>query len=274
MTTEEKAKAYDEALKKTRIYRDNARIAEDYVAVARYENIFPELRESEDEKTRKRLIKFISDVKRISESGRNSWAVRKDDAEMCNTFLSYLEKQKEQKPSIFPPGLGEVHWNPIPSGKDVHKWNLPDDFEEAVYKVANFISPFNSQEELRKVSHRFAEQLLDIAKKDEQKPAWSEEDEVYLQDALWCVNQAAKMARGENDMGACWSAERWLKSLRPVKQEWSEEDKEILEKLHRLLVICRGEKKFIQEADYNKMDNLLKSLRPQPHWKPSKEQQK
>lgn len=54
--------------------------------------------------------------------------------------------------------------------------------------------------------------------------------------------------------------------------EWSEEDKETLEKLHRLLVICRGEKKFIQEADYNKMDNLLKSLRPS--WKPSEEQMK
>lgn len=45
MSIEEKAKAYDEALEKTRIYRDNARIAEDYIAVARYENIFPEIRE-------------------------------------------------------------------------------------------------------------------------------------------------------------------------------------------------------------------------------------
>lgn len=54
----------------------------------------------------------------------------------------------------------------------------------------------------------------------EQKPVeCSKEDEVYLQDALWCVKQASKVARGENDMGACWSAERWLKSLRPPRKK-------------------------------------------------------
>lgn len=54
--------------------------------------------------------------------------------------------------------------------------------------------------------------------------------------------------------------------------EWSEEDEEMLGKLHRLLFICRGEKKFIKEAEYNKLDNWLEALRPRPHWKPSKEQ--
>lgn len=50
---------------------------------------------SEDEQTRKRLIDFISNIKAISESGRNSLAIRKDDAEMCDAFLSYIEKQKD-----------------------------------------------------------------------------------------------------------------------------------------------------------------------------------
>ena len=55
------------------------------------------------------------------------------------------------------------------------EWVLPKDFEEAVYKVANFISPFDNQEELRKTSHRFAEQLLSLAKKELDKPAeWDE----------------------------------------------------------------------------------------------------
>jgi len=30
-------------------------------------------------------------------------------------ILDWLKKQKEQKPSVFPPGLGEVRWNPISS---------------------------------------------------------------------------------------------------------------------------------------------------------------
>jgi len=49
----------------------------------------------------------------------------------------------------------------------------------------------------------------------ESKQGWSEEDEVYLQDALWCVEKAEKSCKDEEDKGACWSAQRWLKSLRP-----------------------------------------------------------
>lgn len=53
-----------------------------------------------------------------------------------------------------------------------------------------------------------------------QKPAeWSEEDEIYLQDALWCVEKAEKSCKDEEDKGSCWSAKRWLKSLRPVSKE-------------------------------------------------------
>lgn len=58
-------------------------------------------------------------------------------------------------------------------------------------------------------------------------------------------------------------------SLQP-KQEWSEEDEEILGKLHRLIVICREELRFIKESEYDKLEEFLKSLRPS--WKPSEEQ--
>jgi len=50
-----------------------------------------------DERIKKSLIKFLTDIKEISESGRTTWAVRKEDAEMCKSFLAWLEKQKEQK---------------------------------------------------------------------------------------------------------------------------------------------------------------------------------
>ena len=58
------------------------------------EIICPELAESEDERVRKSLIKFLTDINEILESGRTTWAVRKEDAEMCKSFLAYLEKQK------------------------------------------------------------------------------------------------------------------------------------------------------------------------------------
>lgn len=51
-------------------------------------------------------------------------------------------------------------------------------------------------------------------KKIEQKPAWSEDDEIGLDDALWCCKQAASIAKDENDMGNAWYAENWLKSIK------------------------------------------------------------
>ena len=54
------------------------------------------VRGNDDERIKKSLIKFLTDIKEISESGRTSWAVRKEDAEMCKSFLDYLGKQKVQ----------------------------------------------------------------------------------------------------------------------------------------------------------------------------------
>ena len=83
MTPEEKAKAYDEALAWMReLYpRLHGATKEDA------EHYFPELRESEDERIRKELINFILyKAKGVSEEQEHSWVV-------------YLEKQKEQKPT-------------------------------------------------------------------------------------------------------------------------------------------------------------------------------
>lgn len=60
----------------------------------------PEFRESEDERKRKSLIKFLTDIKEISESGRTTWAVRKEDAAKCKSFIAYLEKQKDANKAI------------------------------------------------------------------------------------------------------------------------------------------------------------------------------
>lgn len=62
---------------------------------------------------------------------------------------------------------------------------------------------------------------------EKQKPAWSEEDEIGLGDALWCCKQAASIAKDENDMGNAWYAERWLKSLRP-QNRWKPSEKQIM----------------------------------------------
>ena len=99
MTPEEKAKAYDEALKRVKNLENTTTEEE---ALIKY--IFPDLRESEDEK-RMRVITVL-------EQQRYYWSYdgpadktppatkRKDLVEAIDVALSYLEKQKEQKPIL------------------------------------------------------------------------------------------------------------------------------------------------------------------------------
>jgi hypothetical protein len=95
--------------------------------------------------------------------------------------------------------------------------------------------------------------------------------------------------------------ENWLKSLRPrlsdeeikkirseeytkgfndaafgSKQGWSEEDENYLEEIIDDLKFCKKNRRSCRngliEGCVDWLNNRLKSLRPQPHWKPSEEQ--
>lgn len=97
MTTDEKAKAYDEALErakniKSKILQSHLS-TESCKAVSEYiDEIIPELRESKDERIRKALI----DALKVSETiGELKFRLPYSTREEC---IAYLEKQKEQKP--------------------------------------------------------------------------------------------------------------------------------------------------------------------------------
>ena len=81
LTIEQKAKAYDEALKVLHKY-DGANIM---FTQDLKEEMFPELKEEyEDEKTRKEIVQFIQ--------------MEVEDEIVGNKWLAWLEKQGEQKP--------------------------------------------------------------------------------------------------------------------------------------------------------------------------------
>ena len=90
MTTEEKARAYDEALERAKKFAiDDAYASQGIVAKL----IFPQLRESEDERIRKELIKGFQFCKKHKIGGKNSnWAETNLD---YDEVLAWLEKQKE-----------------------------------------------------------------------------------------------------------------------------------------------------------------------------------
>lgn len=91
MTIEEKARAYDEAIKIARIWKDKSGMPKDKQGIL--DDIFPELRESEDEKIRKALIDYFDDANKADENPLQSYGIHTDKA------IAWLEKQGGQKPA-------------------------------------------------------------------------------------------------------------------------------------------------------------------------------
>lgn len=83
MTIEQKAKCYDDALKVAKKLYEQGTITESLAY------IFPELKESEDEKIRKELITHC----------RNTRCVTEEGAERIAKWIDWIEKQGEQKPT-------------------------------------------------------------------------------------------------------------------------------------------------------------------------------
>ena len=91
-------------------------------------------------------------------------------------------------------------------------------------------------------------------KKEQQPAEWSEEDENNLELVIDCIYKFYP------DPVMKYKLKEWLKSLRPVKQEWSDEDEKMRRNLMSLLANMRGDR--ITEETYQKYYSWLKSLRP------------
>lgn len=93
LSIEEKAKRYDEAVNEIKNLRDmlleEGVINKNGVIYENFNRIFPELKESEDERIRKELISLVTWSTSYSASG-----VTKEDAD---NLIAWLEKQGEQK---------------------------------------------------------------------------------------------------------------------------------------------------------------------------------
>lgn len=170
------------------------------------EVIFPELRESEDERIRKGLIKGLSAMRDIHKHQTFS-----DDAINIDDAIAWLEKQGEKS-----------DYNPYKATVEsittmVEKYasgNLRDFYDNIKVKCKDAMEYDNTW----------------IEKQGEQ-PYWSEEDELMIQDAIHWIKEFQKSNRcnDENDMQSSVTCENWLKSLKDrvqpqSKQEWSEND--------------------------------------------------
>lgn len=277
---------YEEALEKARELHGTVAAGRDFLA-----EIFPELRESEDERIRRHLIDIVETY----------WGTTNDPGKAED--LAWLEKRKDLdkmivvSPEVWDKAIADAYENgkkdgekqkeqkPAEWSEDWREEDIQTRFAFYTYKddpSVLYLSNVFVEETSR--NHGFGTRILRAAEKvAEAIGATTISLKVKHNSPVnaWYRKNGYGYVAFED--GYDW-LEKNLEYMKPNKQEWSEEDKETFEKLRRLLVICRGEKKFIQEADYNKMDNLLKSLRPLQYcencklkrsvenWKPGKEQ--
>ena len=116
MAQEEKARAYDEAIKRAKAIlkvTDNIQESLFYVST-----IFPELKESEDEKIRNWLIGYFHQYK---EDGMEKYA----NGLKVESIIAWLEKQGEQKPALLFNNESRYHLWTIQDAKDGDVLNSP-----------------------------------------------------------------------------------------------------------------------------------------------------
>lgn len=221
MTQEEKAKAYDEALKRAKeLYVPAKR--ENSPAWASYEYIFPQLAESEDEKIRKWIINFIE--------------VRLPDAAEFEpeyrAALAWLEKQKEQKPNveICPHSIKSKSYkeNGYPIEDCDYGLEIAEDILE---KTLGKVQGYQSDDGIRE--HQTAIEAVKDAMKEQKPIKWTDltwKDIVELEGIINNVHYDFSAGIGQESFGK-EVLERFrnkkddaeVDACEP-KQEWSEED--------------------------------------------------
>lgn len=160
------------------------------------ENLFPELKEYNDEMIRKEMIDFIQETIDTVGESPNVWTMSN-----AKKWLAWLERQNKETPQVI---------------TDSESDKIRKNIKIALMSMEDNLSVFYS------THHTSQKELLDwLEKQGEQKSAWSEDDEIGYNGSLWAIKQARTIAKDENDMGDLWYAERWLKSLKgKVQPHW------------------------------------------------------
>jgi len=238
LSIEEKAKRYDEAIKKAEpLYKAAEPMSGCNVII---ETIFPELKESEDERVRKAIINVFGSHKDYEVF----FGVSVTD------ILAWLEKQGEQKPVELPKGE-DYGIDGLYAAIDILK------------KTLGKVDGYQTDDGI--LEHKCA--ITAVKKLYNQKPAWwSEEDETMLERVIKFIPQCMT-AHGYNEYI------NWLKSLKErvqPEQEWSEEDEKCI-RLSTDIIDSALRAGFCVQLDRDRCVDWLKSLRPQNTWKPSDE---
>lgn len=169
MTTEEKARAYDEALaiasRKHKIMVEQ----KSTLAAGLLEELFPQLRETEDERIRKEIIDFI-------QWAEDRGMTRHDyhQAKRPAVWIAYLEKQKEQKPAE----VDERMKN------DKHFLSICQHLETLISESKNEGAEESIDKDYRWLCEFYRKSRSASVEENYKKPEWSEEDKKLRDDVI------------------------------------------------------------------------------------------
>lgn len=278
---EDYKKKYEDALERAKDLHDNHALGMPFIYET-CEQIFPELKESEDEKIRKEIINFIN--KTIS------FGVKNIDEEFssknCHDWIAWLEKQgknEEIDEASYRTGIKRVLDNPESYGLEKQGEQKPIDLNTiSIQKLVNVYRNTNEYDEdgnlkgkpVNCMIRAYEQGIMDILKTIKQKyvePAWSAEDTEMMQYVIDSIDTNISYSNFTN-------IRIWMHSLKDriqPKQEWSEEDEACAN-----LILRELEQDKKDSLDYsrhfarliNRFTTRFKSLKPQNTWKPSDEQ--
>jgi hypothetical protein len=164
---------------------------------------------------------------------------------------------------------------------DVSKDDMPDWWEGKGFQPATKEQRTELFQKMKEAGYEWDSEKKEL-KKIEQPHAWSEEDERIREELIAFLKENHETGRADET----WSLsgiERWIAWLerqdRPQpKQEWSDEDEEMIVCLNNFLDELAEENgwRYVyvnsKNVELNKVRKWLKSLKPQNTWKPSEEQ--
>ncbi len=171
LSIEEKAKRYDEALEKGKQIQNTPYTAHWDIMKGVVEHLIPELKESEDERIRKDIIKMISNT------CKGEWFIGSSKEE-C---LSWFEKQGDKDKLIKELGEYKVKYTQEVLKEHIDSMNNKED--ERIWKaLVELISTYLRGNENGKIHGVYAKDILAwLEKKGEQKPTeWSKEDKQHI----------------------------------------------------------------------------------------------
>ena len=303
MTIEEKANAYDKAIgKAAALYKASEPMSGCNVIL---ETLFPELKESEDEKVRKELIKHLKELSDWKEDE----VIPVKNPSYYRQWISWLEKQAERKTPQWMIDFLDDYRRKIGCSLDhdeardvdgkilcIMQWlenqgaqkpeenkgniggisaNWSEEDEKILGDIIEDVMTLHSGKTLGVIRNKI-NWLKSLKGRVQTKHEWSEEDSYYINNIIHIIEEIknAPLKRRED-----WEAYiNWLKSIKgriQPKQEWSEEDKKIIngliDSLTRISLNTRTDSTSPNYTFYKEID-WLKSIRFQNHWKPSDEQ--